>query len=525
LGLITSLFDRLVKSFSVFRLLAVSLLARVIALFLLPATPSSLGSDEGTYGLLASWISRSANVESFPGYGPGLYNSSKTLILPSSLLIKFGVDQLTAIRLVSLLFGILSVFIFTQLVLHLLNVQKLSELRDKGSQAFTLAGLLFFAFFPSNFLWSILGLRETASQAMTLCGFFLVLKLINFDSNSLRSKQSIILTLLAITAIALSFGARRQTAMVFVLFFYLAFILANLRQKIAVASMVIVLGTSIGLIYSTTPQSRGSNEFVWAPSESPPTISGTEGPAPVATGTEGPAPVATGTEGPAPVATGTEGPAPTSSNPSASELCRQDGQVEATGSGTRVCKQVDKEKRLSPSDVIQQVPVASLDQLAFKRDIGRGDSATALPATKCITIVDEKTKKNLNGNPSSYSKLLCSIGELPYRMFSILFRPIVGIDELSLFTSLASVENFVWVFLMLGFLGSVFISVFRKIHISTVIPMFIFVSAFTSLSALYEGNLGTAFRHKSTILWCLILVVLLVFNNRTRKTHEQIVKT
>jgi hypothetical protein len=36
-----------------------------------------------------------------------------------------------------------------------------------------------------------------------------------------------------------------------------------------------------------------------------------------------------------------------------------------------------------------------------------------------------------------------------------------------------------------------------------------FVLLFTSAAALYEGNLGTAFRHKSTILWPLIFILMI----------------
>jgi len=35
------------------------------------------------------------------------------------------------------------------------------------------------------------------------------------------------------------------------------------------------------------------------------------------------------------------------------------------------------------------------------------------------------------------------------------------------------------------------------------------VLLFASAAALYEGNLGTAFRHKSTILWPLIFILMI----------------
>jgi hypothetical protein len=43
----------------------------------------------------------------------------------------------------------------------------------------------------------------------------------------------------------------------------------------------------------------------------------------------------------------------------------------------------------------------------------------------------------------------------------------------------------------------------------TSLALISYVFVFASSAALYEGNLGTAFRHKSTILWPLIFILMI----------------
>jgi len=547
------LIDHLIHSFSIARLIIVSLIARLITLFLLPSTPSFLAPDEGNYATLALWVAESRDIEEYPAFGPGLYNTSKSLILPASWLIRFGINELTSVRLVSIFFGVLSVFIFAKIVLLLLGAKELAEISEIRIQRTAVIGILVFAFLPSNFIWSTLGLREAASKAMILCTFFLLLKLKSLDSQIRSLKTLVILSLLAIGAIALSFGARRQTAIVFVIFFCSLFLLGSLRRNFIPISAVILLGTSFGLLFSTTPVTTASTQFVWSPSASPgpvasetkspgpvasetkspgpvasetkspgpvasetkspgPVASETKSPGPVASETKSPGPVASETKSPGPVASETKSPGPVASEPSASELCEREGQVISTDSGDRVCEsQVVKVKKLSPAQVIEQAPISTVDELAIKRNVNREGAQTALPETSCLNV-----------SLTSFSKAQCALKELPYRLVSFLFRPFLGLDSGSLANNLASIENVGWLILVFTFLLQVASSLRHKIHLDVVVPTSAFVIAFSSLAALYEGNLGTAFRHKSTILWCLVLVTILVFSTQWQKSQKEV---
>ena len=44
-----------------------------------------------------------------------------------------------------------------------------------------------------------------------------------------------------------------------------------------------------------------------------------------------------------------------------------------------------------------------------------------------------------------------------------------------------------------------------------ILGLSIFTITFSTLASIYEGNLGTAFRHKSTILWALVVSISTLF--------------
>jgi hypothetical protein len=103
----------------------------------------------------------------------------------------------------------------------------------------------------------------------------------------------------------------------------------------------------------------------------------------------------------------------------------------------------------------------------------------------------------------------CNLKELPYRLFAFLFRPLIFFDQGSTTLNFAALENLGWMILVPL---SVWVSLRRR---ENTVDRFInlgltsYVLVFASAAALYEGNLGTAFRHKSTILWPLIFILMI----------------
>ena len=102
-------FRRILSSPFYMSLLGFSALTRIFfQISYLPNTPSSFGPDEGTYAALAKYVSEGKPVQEYPEYGPVLYNSVRSLILPSSMLIKLDVNELVAVRTVATIYGFLS---------------------------------------------------------------------------------------------------------------------------------------------------------------------------------------------------------------------------------------------------------------------------------------------------------------------------------------------------------------------------------------------------------------------------------
>jgi len=109
--------------------------------------------------------------------------------------------------------------------------------------------------------------------------------------------------------------------------------------------------------------------------------------------------------------------------------------------------------------------------------------------------------------------LKCTLSELPYRLFAFLFRPLIFFDQGSTNLTLAALENLGWLILIPL---SIWLSLLRR---ENCVDRYVnwtlatFVVLFASSAALYEGNVGTAFRHKSTILWPIVFILMITPSN------------
>jgi hypothetical protein len=391
-------------------ILSISLAIRIFFQFqLLPNSASVFGPDERTYALLAKYVSQGLPVAEYPAYGPHLYNSSKSIILPSAFLIKLGLEELTAVRTMASVYGLTSTILLAlsfiaYLRLRNQNIQELSSYMDKKFEFI----LVFFSFLPSNFIWSTLGLRESGSQFWLIMTFYLILKLLNSSGRDLWK-----FTALAAFALTFAYGTRPQTALVFSfvgLIFSLA-VLLKFRKLMPLVAFSI--GIFAGHAFTTTPTT--------------PTT-------------------------------------PTTIN-----------------TLNALQNQVLKVK------VLQSI-----------RNANTVGAQSALPISTCQSSSSE-----------IFYLIKCSLSELPYRLFAFFFRPLIFFDQGSKTLNLAALENLGWMILVPL---SVWVSLRRKensldrfINLSLTAYILLFASA----AALYEGNLGTAFRHKSTILWPLVFILML----------------
>ena len=462
-------------------ILAMSTLFRIVFhFFVLPNSPSGLGPDEGTYAALAKYVSQGLPVEDFPAYGAGLYNSAKSITLPSAFLIQLGLHELGAVRVVASTYGLASSLVFALCFLALLRLrgQTFDKLSLKSNKKFV-ALLVTYTFFPSNFIWSTIGLRESGSQFWLMTTFYLILKLLNSAGRDLWK-----VTGLCSLALTLAHGARPETALVFSLIALLTSIVLLFKVQKILPLIAILLGVFAGQAFTTTPnvlaeESLGAFEIV----EQKPSQSAT------------PQSVESNQSATPQSVENVEG----KQNESVSNSCTQENQlIEIEGKKFRckTYKTYQIEER-NPTKTLEK-KILTMQILEYKRNVNTVDAQSALRTTTCQS-----------SSRDTFVLIECNLKELPYRLIAFLFRPLIFLDQGSTTLTLAALENLGWMILVPL---SIWVSLRRRennVDLFINLGLTAYVLAFASAAALYEGNLGTAFRHKSTIIWPLLFLLVI----------------
>jgi hypothetical protein len=142
---------------------------RLVVAFLMPQEPSIMAPDEGTYATLAGVVGSGGDWASWNyNWGAGLYPGSRALLGPAALLIYFGLPDLTAVRVISVLYAVGSQLLL--LAIAWLARRRLAPDAPGGLPliSWPMLGVAVFVLMPSNVLWSNLGLREAA------CAFWIL---------------------------------------------------------------------------------------------------------------------------------------------------------------------------------------------------------------------------------------------------------------------------------------------------------------------------------------------------------------
>lgn len=404
-------------------IVAASFFARVIMFFVLPNTPSSLAPDEGTYAALTKWIAQSKPAADFPAFGEGLYLSGRSIIVPSSALNRLGMDELDAVRFISSIYGFLSLVLLTFFALKLLN--KTEDL-SKFNARLVLLFFTVFAFLPSHFVWSTLGLREGPNE------FWVLLSLTSvFVIFHLKTRFQPLIYLVLCASIVMCYSTRPQVGLVlgFGLLVYLITQIRKARSLLAISAVIV--GIAIGSI---------------------------------------------GTSGTASVSI-----------------------VEDPG-----------------------VVIGMVDGVPSKH------AGNQVAAASKIETLDCPLSKNsiIASAPSRVETYACIIWRSPYMTTTFLLRPFIVGDVTSASSAFAALENIIW----LAAFGLIAFLIVKRRGIprfNQLAPSIIFFSLYVVGAGSYEGNMGTAFRHKSLILWVVLLLLFAVFwrgqdqSRRSRGNNSQ----
>ena len=121
---------------------------------------------------------------------------------------------------------------------------------------------------------------------------------------------------------------------------------------------------------------------------------------------------------------------------------------------------------------------------------------------------------------SEIGKYGCLAFRAPYMTLTFLFRPLPFVDTTSMSSVFAAAENIIWILMFV--LIAHRISKERRIpFLRELAPSLVFFSLYVVGAGSYEGNMGTAFRHKSLILWVVLLLLMAILSKNSQEEHTR----
>jgi hypothetical protein len=192
----------------------------------------------------------------------------------------------------------------------------------------------------------------------------------------------------------------------------------------------------------------------------------------------------------------------------ASKLCNGSKlKVEYEGKNYNCLKSGNVIKRERPSSLVE-VAIDQVEVLPGKQIDNQVGAASMIKRLACPW--DES---------SGIGKYSCLAFRAPYMTLSFLFRPLPFIDTTSMSSTFAAAENMLWIFVF-AFIVYKISKVKRIPLLKELAPALIFFSLYVVGAGSYEGNMGTAFRHKSLILGVPLLLIFALFWHRDSQTKD-----
>jgi hypothetical protein len=147
---------------------------------------------------------------------------------------------------------------------------------------------------------------------------------------------------------------------------------------------------------------------------------------------------------------------------------------------------------------------------------------------RLIRSINAKSEVSLNGCESSsktiFSRLVCNVKYFPTGLGTVLFRPNPFNDWYSTSTQLASFANLLYLSLLILTIFLLFKFNFEKeFYLLSFIPSLFILFSISGL-ALYGGNVGTIFRHRSVTIWAIsfILILIAVYHKNPKRTDKKL---
>jgi hypothetical protein len=145
--------------------------------------------------------------------------------------------------------------------------------------------------------------------------------------------------------------------------------------------------------------------------------------------------------------------------------------------------------------------------------------------SRVVKALDARSQfpdKSCTLNPTDLlSAFTCEIIYAPIGLYSILLRPNPVQDRYASDTKLASLENLIFLGVLLWLLVLAIPAIRkRRITQEALLPLVFLIFSISGL-ALYEGNVGTSFRHRSMTVWAISLSLhRLIFSDKRSSSKD-----
>jgi hypothetical protein len=321
-----------------------------------------------------------------------------------------------------------------------------SELTSKRSNL--IIGLFFvFAFLPSHLVWSMLGLRESPMEFWVLCSLGAIFLAVN-----LQEKITLPIALLLTISIILLFNTRPQVALLLSLTILISLIFCKKRRVAFALALLTLIASGVG--YASVVLQKHDMFRIVATDASATDASATDAGA-----------------------------------------CQKANQKLMLQGKEYKCIKVGAGRDLSVLGSPWKILINEANAIPNRHKGNQVAAASAIQTLSCPVTEESKT-----------GKYFCLVWRSPYMAATFLFRPLIGIDTTSTPSLIAAVENIAWLGAFI-FIIIIFIKKRRLAFIGPLAPSLIFFVLYCVGAGSYEGNMGTAFRHKSLILWVILSLV------------------
>ena len=165
--------------------------------------------------------------------------------------------------------------------------------------------------------------------------------------------------------------------------------------------------------------------------------------------------------------------------------CQKSGEKIILQETEYVCEKIGTKTDMSG---LQNPGQLLVDQTEALPDRHKGNKVAAASAIQTLSCPITEERK--------LDRYLCTSWRAPYMAATFLFRPLIGVDITSTSSLFAALENIAW----LGTFIFIIVMLIRKRRLAffgPLTPSLIFFTLYCVGAGSYEGNMATAFRHKS----------------------------